>query len=113
MTAYVMANVHSTNFGLEIIEYLRRVDATMQPFGGRFLLHGGPVDAVEGNWTGDLIIIEFPDLDSARGWYESPEYLQIRHLRTENTTADTIIFDGLPVGYLAKSALEHALSDAE
>ena len=35
-----------------------------------------------------------------------------RHLRTENTTADTIIFDGLLAGYLAKSALDHALSAA-
>ncbi|HEY5018705.1 MAG TPA: DUF1330 domain-containing protein [Streptosporangiaceae bacterium] len=77
MTAYVMAHVHSTNFGPEIIEYLRTVDATMEPFGGRFLVHGGPVDAIE------------------------------------NTTADTIIFDGLPAHYLAKSALEHALSDTE
>jgi uncharacterized protein (DUF1330 family) len=110
MPAYVMAHVHSTNFGPEIIEYLRGVDATMQPFGGRFLVHGGPVDAIEGTWSGDLIIIEFPDLDSARGWYESPAYVAIRHLRTENTTADTIMFDGLPAGYTAKSALEHALS---
>jgi uncharacterized protein (DUF1330 family) len=107
MTAYAMAHVHSTNFGQELIEYLRRIDATLEPFEGRFLVHGGPVDAVEGTWNGDLIIIEFPDLDSARGWYESPEYLKIRHLRTENTTADTIIFEGLPTGYLAKSALDH------
>jgi uncharacterized protein (DUF1330 family) len=76
----------------------------------RFLVHGGPVDAVEGTWSGDLIIIEFPDLDSARCWYESAAYVAIRHLRTENTTADTIMFDGLPAGYTAKSALDHALS---
>jgi uncharacterized protein (DUF1330 family) len=112
MPAYVMARVHTTNLGPEIVEYLRSVDATMQPFGGRFLVHGGPVDAVEGTWSGDLIIIEFPDLGSARGWYESPAYVAIRHLRTENTTADTIIFDGLPAGYLAKSALDHALPAA-
>jgi hypothetical protein len=30
--------------------------------------------------------------------------------RKNNTTADTIIFDGLPAGYLAKSALDHALA---
>lgn len=70
MPAYVMAHVHSTNFGQEIIDYLRNVDATMRPFGGEFLVHGGPVETVEGTWSGDLIIIEFPDLDKARGWYE-------------------------------------------
>jgi uncharacterized protein (DUF1330 family) len=107
MPAYAMAHVHATNFGQEIIDYLRNVDATMEPFGGRFLVHGGPVEAVEGAWSGDLIIIEFPDLDAARGWYESAAYREIRHLRIENTTTDTIIFDGLPAGYLAKSALDY------
>jgi uncharacterized protein (DUF1330 family) len=56
------------------------------------------------------VMAHVPDLDSARAWYESPAYVAIRHLRTENTTADTIMFDGLPAGYTAKSALEHALS---
>ena len=32
MTAYAMAHVHSTNFGPELIEYLRRIDATLEPF---------------------------------------------------------------------------------
>lgn len=113
MSAYAMAHVHSTNFGPELVEYLRRIDATLEPFAGRFLVHGGPVDAVEGTWDGDLILIEFPDLDAVRGWYESPDYLKIRRLRTENTTADTIFFDGLPAGYLAKSALDHLLSGTE
>lgn len=37
-------------------------------------------------------------------------YVAIRHLRTESTIADTIMFDGLPAGYTAKSALDPALS---
>jgi len=112
MPAYAMAQVHATNFGPAIIDYLRNIDATLRPFDGRFLFHGGPVDRVEGDWRGDLIIIEFPDLDAARGWYNSPPYLEIRHLRTDNTTADTIIFDGLPDGYQASSFLDHLPADA-
>jgi len=112
MPAYAMAHVHVTNFGPAIIDYLRNIDATLRPFGGRFLFHAGPVDRVEGDWRGDLIIIEFPDLDAARGWYNSPLYLEIRHLRTDNTTADTIIFDGLPDGYQASSFLGHLPADA-
>lgn len=112
MTAYVMAHVHATNFGPEIVDYLRNVDATMRPFRGRFLVHGGPVNAVEGNWDGDLIIIEFPDLDAARGWYNSSAYLEIRHLRTGNTTADTIIVNGLPDDYQARSVLDHLAAGA-
>jgi uncharacterized protein (DUF1330 family) len=48
MTAYALAHVHHTNFGPELVEYLRRIDATLEPFDGRFLVHGGPVEAVEG-----------------------------------------------------------------
>ncbi|MGH3294681.1 MAG: DUF1330 domain-containing protein, partial [Trebonia sp.] len=48
-----MAHVHATDFGPAIVDYLRNVDATMRPFGGRFLVHGGPVHPVEGDWRGD------------------------------------------------------------
>ena len=114
MTAYVMAHVHTTNFGPELVEYLRRIDDTLEPFDGRFLVHGGPVDAVEGSWNGDLIIIEFPDLESVHGWYESPDYISPL-MQTVNLYAglDTIIFDGLPAGYQAKSALDYLLPNPE
>jgi uncharacterized protein (DUF1330 family) len=63
MPAYVMAHVHATNFGPEIIEYLHGVDGTMRPFGGQFVVHGGPVDAVEGTWSGDLGMPEAHEFD--------------------------------------------------
>ncbi|MBU3067443.1 DUF1330 domain-containing protein [Nocardia sp. NEAU-G5] len=114
MTAYIIAHVHSTNFGPEIVEYLRRVDATLEPFAGVFRTHGNPsADTIEGDWKGDLIIIEFPTIEAARGWYESPAYLEIRNLRTDNTTADLILFESLPAGYRADSALAYLLPEQD
>ncbi|MFB7617592.1 DUF1330 domain-containing protein, partial [Kitasatospora sp. NPDC056181] len=84
MTAYALAHVHSVEFGPDIVEYLERVDATLEPFGGRFLVHGGEVEAVEGSWGPDLIVIEFPDREAVRAWYDSPAYQEILALRTRH-----------------------------
>lgn len=106
MTAYAVAHVRSVEFGPDIVEYLQRIDATLDPFQGRFLVHGG-VDSIEGDWTGDLIIIEFPDQESLRGWYDSPAYRAILGLRTAHMTAETAFAQGVPPNYRAAHALTH------
>jgi uncharacterized protein (DUF1330 family) len=107
MTAYAMAHVHSVEFGPEIVAYLERIDATLDPFGGRFLVHGNPVDAVEGAWQGDLILIEFPDVERARAWWDSPAYREIMPLRTRHMVADIVLVPGVPRGYRGADTLAH------
>jgi uncharacterized protein (DUF1330 family) len=63
--------------GPAIVEYLQRIDATLEPFGGRFIVHGGKMEVWEGAWPGHLIIIAFPDRERARAWYESSAYQEI------------------------------------
>lgn len=106
MTAYAVAHVHSAEFGPEIIEYLQRVDATLDPFGGRVLVHGGAPEAVEGSWGRDLILIEFPDDAHVRNWYSSAAYQEIAPLRTRNMVADIIFAQGAPAGYRCEDSLK-------
>ena len=50
--------------------------------GGRFLVRGGELDVLEGDWTPPrLVILEFEDLAVARRWYDSETYRQARALR--------------------------------
>ncbi|AUY47821.1 DUF1330 domain-containing protein [Streptomyces sp. CB01881] len=107
MTAYALAHVHSVEFGPDIVEYLERIDATLEPFGGRFLVHGGEVEVLEGSWGPDLIVIEFPDREAVRAWYDSPAYQEILALRTRHMVADAIIAQGVPAGYRGADALKH------
>lgn len=107
MTAYAMAHVHSVEFGPDIVEYLERIDATLEPFGGRFRVHGNRVEEVEGSFKGDLILIEFPDIERARAWYDSPAYRDILELRTRHMVADVILVPGVPRGYLGADSLKH------
>src|SRR5690349_5001036 len=68
MSAYAVARLTDVAMGPEIVEYLKRIDATLEPFNGHFLIHGGPVERLEGAWSGDLIMIGFPNMKSARAW---------------------------------------------
>ena len=50
--------------------------------GGRFLARGGELAVLEGDWTPKrIVLLEFPDLDAAKRWYDSPEYEAARALR--------------------------------
>ena len=72
MTAYAVAHLRKVALGPAIIAYLEQIDATLAPFGGRFLVHGGTKTQLEGSWPGDLIVIGFPDRAAALGWYDPP-----------------------------------------
>ena len=81
MTAYAIAHLHDVEMCDDIVEYLERIDGTLAPFSGHFVIHGARPEVREGAWRGDLIAIAFPDLDTARAWYESDAYRQIQPLR--------------------------------
>ncbi|WP_235734341.1 DUF1330 domain-containing protein [Nocardioides alcanivorans] len=110
--AYAFAYLTDVDFNDEIIDYLRRIDDTLAPFGGRFLVHGGKISRTEGTRTGDVIIIEFPDAQAGNAWYDSPAYQAILPLRTENSQGIVALVEGVPTGYRALDKLAAQLPDA-
>ncbi|WP_166345968.1 DUF1330 domain-containing protein [Phytoactinopolyspora limicola] len=103
--AYAVAHLHDVHLGEGIVEYLRGIDATLEPFGGRFVIHGGVPTVLEGTWTGDLIVIEFPDRASALAWYQSDDYQRILPLRLANSTGYGMIIDGVGADHVATDVL--------
>ena len=95
MPAYAVAHMRQVTMGPAVVEYLQRIDATLAPFGGRFIVHGGEVEILEGSWPGFLIVIEFPDRDRASAWYNSAAYQEIVTLRTDNSESDVVMVDGV------------------
>jgi uncharacterized protein (DUF1330 family) len=69
------------------------------------VIHGGTPEVLEGNWTGDLIAIEFPDLDRARAWYASDAYQRIVPLRAEHSEGEILLIDGVTAGHRATDIL--------
>ena len=105
MTAYAIGHLRNVTIGPDIVEYLRRIDATLAPFDGQFIIHGGKVEVLEGSWSGDLIVIAFPRIDLARAWFASEAYRQIAPLRRDNAQGEIIIMEGVPPTHRATDVL--------
>lgn len=103
MPAYAAAHLRTVDFNDEIVEYIARIDATLAPFEGRFLVHGVTPTVVEGSFPGTLILIEFPDRARAEAWYASDDYQAILPLRTRNSDGVAVILDGVAPDYRAAS----------
>jgi uncharacterized protein (DUF1330 family) len=100
MAAYALAHLYNPNPHPEVIEYLERIQDTLVPFEGRFLVHGPrKVVVAEGEWPGTIVIIEFPDAERAQAWYASPAYQDILPLRTRNIDGAAILVEGVGADY--------------
>ncbi|MGP3633584.1 DUF1330 domain-containing protein [Streptomyces sp. 24-1644] len=102
MTAYAIAHLQEAAPHPEIAEYMERIPATFEPYGGRFLVHMTPHDVMEGSWPGHVVMIGFPGITEARAWWDSPAYQEIAPLRSRHIKGDIILVEGVPEGYDAR-----------
>ncbi len=94
MAAYVIADVDVTDPKL-YEDYRKLVPATVQKYGGRFLARGGAFEVKEGDWKpARLVVLEFPSLEQARKWYDSPEYAPALALRLKAARAKLVLVEG-------------------
>ena len=104
MPAYAIAHMTEVRMGPEIVDYIRRIDATLEPYDGRFLVHGdNNLEVMDGDWSGTVVVVEFPTREQAEAWYASDAYQEILRLRTDNTEGGAVIVDGVAPGYRAAS----------
>ncbi|MEU3627401.1 hypothetical protein BS329_06570 [Amycolatopsis coloradensis] len=65
--------------------------------GGRYLVAGPTPEPVEGTWDSQrLVVIEFPDMDRVRQWYDSPEYRRARRIREGKAQLRMLFVEGAP-----------------
>lgn len=94
MAAYVIAQVEVTD-RVAYDEYRDGVQATIAAYGGRFLVRGGAVEVLEGDFVPKrVVVLEFPDADAARRWYRSPEYQPLLALRMRASRGSLYVVEG-------------------
>jgi uncharacterized protein (DUF1330 family) len=95
MPAYVLAEIEITNpEGYK--EYTKAVVPTIEQYGGKFLHRGGEVTKFEGEWPERRrVLLEFPSVEAARRWWDSPEYAKPKAMRQAASKGRLILFHGL------------------
>ncbi len=77
-------------------EYRKLVPATIERYGGRYLVRGGALETLEGSWRPKrVIVLEFPSLAQAKRWYDSAEYRGPKALRLKTAKANLILVEGV------------------
>ncbi|WP_127355194.1 DUF1330 domain-containing protein [Actinacidiphila soli] len=99
MPAYAIAHLREAAPHSEIAEYIERITATFELYGGRFLVHATQHEVKEGSWPGHVVVIGFPGIAEARAWWDSPAYQEIAPLRSRHIESDIILVGGVPEGY--------------
>jgi uncharacterized protein (DUF1330 family) len=96
MPAYVIASVRSASDQDALAEYRRRNTDAVAAHGGRFLVRGGAVEVLEGQWDPlRVVVAEFPDADAARAWWTSDEYEPLKALRRGASETDIVLVEGV------------------
>ena len=95
MAAYLIAEVEITD-PKAYEEYRKIVPATIAQYGGRYLVRGGAVESKEGGWNPErVVVLEFPTMEQARKWYNSPEYAPGLAIRTKAGRSKMIFVEGI------------------
>ncbi|MFN2604426.1 MAG: DUF1330 domain-containing protein [Gemmatimonadaceae bacterium] len=67
-------------------------------YGGRYLVRGGTMETLEGDWDPErFVILEFPDAATARKWWNSPEYAEAKALRQSCAHTEMLLIEGPPL----------------
>ena len=95
MAAYVLVEVDVTD-AEQYDRYRPLAGASVEQYGGRYLVRGGASDVLEGDRVPKrLVVLEFPDADAARRWYHSPEYQEAKSVREGAAVGSFICVEGV------------------
>ena len=95
MPAYVIASVTEAHDDEALAEYRRRNTAAVEAHGGRFLVRGGAMEVLEGDWAPlRVVVMEFDDVEAAKRWYESEDYQAAIPIRQGASTTGLIVVAG-------------------
>jgi uncharacterized protein (DUF1330 family) len=94
MPAYIVADIQVTDpAGYD--QYRPLAAASIARSGGRFVVRGGKVDLLEGAPEPErIVVIEFPDADTARRWYGSEEYQKALKIRQSASRGRVFLVEG-------------------
>lgn len=94
MPAYVVVAV-TVNDPQTYAEYRPLASAAVARHGGRYLVRGGAVTPLEGDWQPQrFVILKFPSVAQAQAWYHSAEYQPAAALRHRAAASKMFIVEG-------------------
>ena len=95
MPAYVIVEIEIVDpTGYE--KYKRLAGATVEKYGGKYIVRGGPAETLEGDWKPKrIVVLEFPTMERAKEWLNCEEYREPRKMRHRTAKTNMVLVEGL------------------
>jgi len=95
MPAYIIVDIEITDpAGYE--EYKKLAGATVENYGGKYIVRGGAVETLEGNWEPKrIVVLEFESVQRAKEWLNCEEYRAPRKMRHRTAKTKMIVVEGV------------------
>ena len=95
MPAYIIVEIEITDpVGYE--KYKNLAGATVEKYGGKYIVRGGKTEVLEGAWKPKrIVVLEFPTLERAKEWLNSEEYREPRKMRHRTAKTSMLVVEGV------------------
>ena len=91
--AYVISAVEGFVDEATLRRYAELTGPAIEHFGGRFIVSNTEPVVVEGESpSAHLSMVEFPSIEQAKAWYDSPEYAEARALTPATFRGRVLMF---------------------
>ena len=76
--------------------YKQLSPASIAKFGGEFIVRGGPIEVLEGDFSWQrVVVIAFPSTERARAWFDSEDYADAKAMRLKISKGVAILVEGI------------------
>jgi uncharacterized protein (DUF1330 family) len=95
MAAYVIVEIEVRDS--EAYEgYRGLVPTSLEAYGGSYIARGGTTRSLEGDWKPErIVILEFPSVEKAVQWWNSPEYRDAKAIRMRAARTRMLVTEGV------------------
>lgn len=94
MAGYIIAQIDVTDPD-KFKDYSSKVSPTIEAFGGEFVVRGGEMEVLEGDWAlPRCVVIKFPSVEQAKAWHESDVYKPLLEMRLSSANANLVVVEG-------------------
>lgn len=94
MAAYIIVDLEITD-AVNYEEYKKLAGATVEKYGGKYIVRGGKCETLEGEWHPKrIVVLQFENMERAKAWLYSPEYSEPRKMRHRTAKARMIVVEG-------------------
>jgi uncharacterized protein (DUF1330 family) len=95
VAAYVIVEIDIVDpAGYE--EYKKLAGATVERYGGKYVVRGGAAETLEGDWDPKrIVVLQFGSMQRAKDWLNCEEYREPRKMRHRTAKTKMIVVEGV------------------